>query len=58
MDSGREVLMILKTPWARVAALEKLVLTKHPYDTPEFLAAKIERGNRRYLSWIEASVRR
>ena len=51
-----EVLMVLKTTKARLAALEEFVLAEHPYDTPEFLVLKIESGSQKYLEWIGASV--
>ena len=51
-----EVLMVLKTTKARLAALEEFVLAAHPYDTPEFLVFKIESGSRKYFEWIGASV--
>ena len=54
--SGAEVLMVLKTTTARLAALEKLVVAQHPYDTPEFLVLPISRGNKRYLDWVAESV--
>jgi len=50
------VLLLLKTTTARLAALEKLILAKHPYDTPEFLVLRVERGNKRYLDWLQESV--
>jgi periplasmic divalent cation tolerance protein len=50
------VLLILKTTTARLAALEKLISARHPYDTPEFLVLPISRGNRRYLDWVAESV--
>src|SRR5580765_3912443 len=50
-ESGSEVLMLLKTSAARLASLEKLILQKHPYDTPEFLVLSVSRGNKRYLDW-------
>jgi periplasmic divalent cation tolerance protein len=53
---GAEVLLILKTTTARLAALEKLISARHPYDTPEFLVLPISRGNRRYLDWVAESV--
>jgi|ERR1035437_5987376 periplasmic divalent cation tolerance protein len=53
---GAEVLLILKTTTARLAALEKLISDKHPYDTPEFLVLPISRGNQRYLDWVAESV--
>lgn len=54
--SGAEVLMLLKTITARLAALEKLIVSKHPYDTPEFLVLPISRGNKQYLDWVAESV--
>jgi periplasmic divalent cation tolerance protein len=54
--SGAEVLMLLKTTTARLAALEKLIVSKHPYDTPEFLVLPFSRGNKRYLDWVAESV--
>lgn len=52
LQSGPEVLMLIKTTTARLRALEKLILAKHPYDTPEFLAVPIRSGNARYLLWL------
>jgi periplasmic divalent cation tolerance protein len=57
LETGAEVLMLLKTTAAHVPALEKLVVSKHPYDTPEFVVLDISRGNKRYLDWLEKSVR-
>jgi periplasmic divalent cation tolerance protein len=54
--SSGEVLMILKTTRSRLDALEKLILAKHPYDTPEFLVLPTSAGNGRYLKWIAESV--
>jgi periplasmic divalent cation tolerance protein len=53
---GAEVLLVLKTTTARLAALEKVILARHPYDTPEFLVLPVARGNKRYLAWVEESV--
>jgi periplasmic divalent cation tolerance protein len=51
-----EVLMVMKTTGEKLAALEAFVLAAHPYDTPEFVALKIESGSARYLDWISGSV--
>lgn len=53
LETGNEVLLVLKTTRPRLAALERLVITKHPYDTPEFIVLPLIGGNRRYLDWIE-----
>lgn len=56
IEKSEEVLMVFKTSRARLGALEKLILAKHPYDTPEFLVLALTAGNARYLSWIGESV--
>ena len=56
IESGTEVLLVLKTTTARLATLEKLLVAKHPYVSPEFLVLPISRGNQRYLDWVEQSV--
>ena len=55
LESSAEILMILKTPRVRLAALEKLILARHPYETPEFLALPLGAGNGKYLDWLAAS---
>ena len=57
IEKGREVLMLIKTTAARLASLERLILEKHPYDTPEFLVLPINRGTRKYLTWLSECVR-
>ena len=51
-----EVLIIFKTTRAKLAALEKLVVGEHPYDTPEFITLPLAEGNHKYLDWLAASV--
>jgi periplasmic divalent cation tolerance protein len=51
MESSKEVLMILKTTRPRLAALEKLILKLHPYDTAEFVVLSVSQGGTRYLAW-------
>lgn len=58
IESGNEVLIILKTTRKRLAALEKLILAKHPYDTPEFLVLPLGAGTRRYVQWLATSCER
>ncbi|HEY1788428.1 MAG TPA: divalent-cation tolerance protein CutA [Verrucomicrobiae bacterium] len=56
LETSAEILIIFKTQKARLVALEKLILAKHPYDTPEILALPLNAGARSYLEWIEGSV--
>src|SRR5688572_29097554 len=55
IESGNEVLLILKTTRKRLAALENLILAKHPYDTAEFLVLPLHSGTKRYLDWLALS---
>jgi periplasmic divalent cation tolerance protein len=54
IESGAEVLLVLKTQKSKLAALEKLVVTRHPYDTPEFIVLPLSAGNKKYLDWLAA----
>ena len=57
LESGKEVLMILKTTNRNVRALEKLILKNHPYDTAEFVALRPTAATKRYLCWCVESVK-
>ena len=57
IESGNEVLLLLKTAKSKLPALEKLLLEKHPYETPEFLVLPVGKGNVRYLDWLADSVK-
>jgi len=56
LQMGNEVLLLLKTNSERLNALEKLILSLHPYDTPEFIVLKVNSGNKRYLAWLAGAV--
>ena len=56
LERGSEVLMVFKTSQTKLAALEKCILFAHPYDTPEFLVVRLNKGNERYLGWLTQSM--
>ena len=55
IESASEVLLVLKTQKSKLAALEKLILARHPYDTPEFIVLPLSAGNKKYLDWLAAN---
>jgi periplasmic divalent cation tolerance protein len=55
LEQSAEILMVMKTTKERLAALEKFILARHPYDTPEFVVLNLAGGSKRYLAWLEAS---
>jgi len=52
IESGKEVLLLFKTRATLLRALEKLILSEHPYDTPEFVVLQLTAGAERYLAWL------
>jgi periplasmic divalent cation tolerance protein len=57
IESGTEVLLVFKTPKSRLGELEKWVLARHPYDTPEFLVLPLRSGSKKYLNWLTSVTR-
>lgn len=49
----QEVIVILKTKAARLAAIELAFGELHPYKVPELLALPVAAGLHRYLEWID-----
>jgi periplasmic divalent cation tolerance protein len=56
MEHADEVLVIMKTTRAAVAAVIHRVSELHPYDVPEVLSLPVEAGHLPYLEWVRASV--
>ena len=52
LEHGAEVLLLFKTSSAKLVALEKCILDRHPYDTPEFLVVRLSKGSDRYVAWL------
>jgi periplasmic divalent cation tolerance protein len=57
LDQSAEVLLLIKTTKGKLKALQKLVLQKHPYDTPEFIALPASTVAEKYLAWVHESVK-
>lgn len=57
LECSGEVLMLIKTTGDHLKPLRRLIKRHHPYETPEFIALPITSGSKKYLKWIEASVR-
>lgn len=57
LEHSSELLVLFKTTRSHLAALEKLILDLHPYDTPEIISVTLDASTPRYLDWILASTR-
>jgi periplasmic divalent cation tolerance protein len=52
VETAMEVTLLVKTVNSRYAALEQLIASLHPYDTPEIIAIPVAAGLPAYLQWI------
>ena len=56
VEEAEEVPLLIKTRAARYAALEEAIRAYHPYELPEIVAVRIDRGLPDYLAWVAAST--
>ncbi len=57
VETAMEHLLVIKTRRARLRALEAAVKHLHSYQTPEIIALPVAEGSRRYLAWLDQSVK-
>jgi periplasmic divalent cation tolerance protein len=55
--SDTEVLLLIKTTRAQLAALEARLPQLHPYDVPELVVVDVVGGLDGYLDWVESAAR-
>lgn len=57
MQDENEVIMILKTTTQKYEAMEKEIISLHPYDVPCIVGLPIDIGNESFLDWIAAQTK-
>ncbi|PWG72597.1 divalent-cation tolerance protein CutA, partial [Enterococcus hirae] len=55
-EKDPEVLLLIKTTGRAYAAMEESIQQMHPYELPEIIAVRIDRGLGEYLSWISSET--
>ena len=56
LQQDAEWLMVIKTTIAAYDAVERYIMTHHPYDVPECIALPIIAGSPPYLDWLSQSI--
>ena len=56
VETGGELLLLIKTSAQRFDALRERLVALHPYELPEVVAVKVESGLAPYLDWIAAET--
>jgi len=57
VDSSPEVLLIAKSKKSKFTGIIKLVKSLHSYEVPEIIALPIIAGDKKYLSWLNNSIK-
>ncbi|MEO6260249.1 MAG: divalent-cation tolerance protein CutA [Thermoanaerobaculia bacterium] len=52
VEEEGEQLLLIKTAEGRVDELRRQLLTRHPYDLPEFLVVNVDQASRAYGAWL------
>ncbi len=52
-----ELLLVIKGSSSKLEAIEKEVLQIHSYDTPEVISFALDKGNKKYLDWMNHVLR-
>lgn len=58
IDKAKEALLIVKSNKYKFRKIVKLVKSMHSYEVPEIIALPIVSGEKRYLRWLNASIRK
>ncbi|MGE4072240.1 MAG: divalent-cation tolerance protein CutA [Lysobacterales bacterium] len=56
IESGTEMLLLIKTTRACYPALQARLQELHPYEVPEIIALPVSAGLPAYLQWLRESV--
>jgi periplasmic divalent cation tolerance protein len=56
VESGDELLLVIKTRRTLFEALRAALLELHPYEVPELIALPVEAGDARYLDWLRMNT--
>jgi periplasmic divalent cation tolerance protein len=52
VEEAEEIPLLIKTTTTRYAEVEAAIRALHPYELPEVVAVRVERGLPAYLAWI------
>ena len=56
LENAEEFRLMFKCLPGQLASLERHVLERHPYDTPEWIAIEADAVGEKYLSWARANA--
>ncbi|MFH1129042.1 MAG: divalent-cation tolerance protein CutA [Candidatus Omnitrophota bacterium] len=57
IDHAKEVLLVAKSKKTKFTSIIRLVKSLHSYEVPEIIAIPLVAGEKKYLRWIDESLR-
>ena len=57
IETGDETIVLFKTTQDRYDALQEKLRSLHPYEIPEIISVKIDKGLPDYLRWVVENCR-
>jgi len=57
IDKARELLLIIKSKKSKLGKISKCVKSLHSYEIPEIIALPIISGEKKYLGWLDESLK-
>ena len=57
LEQTKETMLLIKTTKANMGAVTRTIEASHSYDVPEIIAIPIIEGSKKYLKWIDESLR-
>lgn len=57
VETGNELLLVIKSREGLLPALEKAIIDLHPYELPEIVALPIIHGYNPYMEWLGNSLK-
>lgn len=57
IDTAKEALLLIKTKDSNFIPLKKFIESIHPYEVCEVIACRIDKINKKYLSWLTKESR-
>jgi periplasmic divalent cation tolerance protein len=56
LQTDPEILLMIKTTFGALPALEERIKALHPYELPELVAIRSAGGSAAYLNWVRSAV--
>ena len=56
LQTGQEILLMIKTTFGALPALEARIKALHPYELPELVAIRTAGGSEAYLDWVRSAI--